>query len=444
MGHLGLVSASELGAVYNPVTQVLTLSASGEAQNLTYGFRFERLAWLGGLRFELLAWTGPIEPGKRPFTHSQDFTIPSIIITDPSNNVTFVTANDPKGKVVSIKWLGYKPPSAAGSEEALLSTFQDNKSSSGEKPAPPPQTFNVASPPTINVLFRDAFNIAEGISIGPEDGMNIIFDTHMLTLTKAYVANGMLEWTFNSLQTGDTQVVITKYSGPGALIMRKVYNVNIFVLDAVSSPAAAAPKAALLAASSNGNGASNGSNGLSKNGSSNGNGVVSSSSSSQPDSETTSFLGRVFEAQRIAQGALPSARLLRAQAAEPSLPGPPPAHFPDFRMLAHLDVLFVGDNNKYVTVRSIGWGQWAPPQVKDGPSVLGLRAFDLNSVKFDLEETGMGLHGAGFKVAPFWEVTLAEPFGNPEDGPYDPVYSFRMGDTRIVNVSAVTGKVVAS
>lgn len=439
MGFLGPVSASELGAVYNPVDQVLTLSAAGEVQNFTYGFTFNRVAWTGGLRFELWAWSGPIGEGKSSFSYSQKFTISNLPLIDPSNTVIIVTANNPTGKVVTINWTGLKPPTVPSGTTEVLSTLQGKLSGGDEKPAPP-QTIDLASPPTINTLFREPFNISERINPTPGSGLHVDFDSQILTLTEAGVDDGALYWTFNSLQTGQTQVITTTNSGPSDLVTRKVYNVKIFVLDAATSPSSAAPKSTTLVAASNGNGTNgNGTNGhsdvvVAANGNGNGNG-----SPAKPPHQILSFLGRVFEAQRIAQHVLPSARLLRVQANKPV--GGPVYPVTDPLLLSQLDVLFVGDGGKYVTVKSIGWGEWAWPEVKEGVPVLGLKVFDLTTIKVDIVQAAKSIRAGGNDMA-FWEATLAEPLGNPQDGPIQPLYSFRMVDTSIVAVNAVTGKVV--
>lgn len=406
--------ADELSAVYDPVKQVLTLAASGEVRLYTYGYSFMRMPFAGGLRFELMGWASPFSPITSRFSFSQSFDIPNLAITDPSKTVVIVTANYPQGQVVNIKFLGLEPPSAGNGNE-VLSTIQ-GKLSGGEKPALP-EVIDVATPLKINTLFKQPFNISEKISTALGATLHVDFDTQILSLTEAGVDDGSLHWTFNSVQTGDTQVITYSTAAFGAPIIRKVYSVKIFVLDAVTGGADTSSKAALLATS---------------NGASNGNGVSKSTNA------ILSFLGFVNIAQRIAQGVLPSARLLRVQATKPAGPVFP---VQDPLMLSQLDVLFVADNGQYVTLRSTGWGEFAPPVVSDGPVILGLQTFDLDSVKVDIVPAVKAIRATGNDKS-FWECTLAEPFGNPNDGPYQPMYTFRMIDTSLVSVNAVTGKVV--
>ncbi|KAJ4389603.1 hypothetical protein N0V93_007074 [Gnomoniopsis smithogilvyi] len=428
MGFRGLVPADKLGAVYDPAQQVLTLTACGEVQNYTYGFDFVRLPFTGGLLFELMGWSGPIGTGTSEYSHSQRFDIPGLAIADPSKTVIIITANHTKGTKVEIKFLGLKPSGTSNGNE-VLSNIQDKLSGVNEKPVLP-EIVDVATPATINTLFKEPFNISEKISAAPGATLHADFDSQILNLTEAGIDDGSLNWTFNSVQTGQTQVITYSTAGLNTPVIRKVYSVKIFVLDAATAAGPDASKAALLANTSrNGNGGI--SNGAS-NGISNGNKV------SDSVDQILSFLGRVFIAQRIARSVLPSARLLRVQATKPAGPVFP---VKDPLLLSQLDVLFVGDHNQYVTLHSTGWGEYAPPVVKLGPVITGLQTFDLEQVKVDIVAAVKAIRASGNDIA-FWECTLAEPFGNPNDGPYQPMYTFRMVDTSFVSVNAETGKVV--
>lgn len=417
MGFLGLVPFTNAGAVYDPGRQVLTVSAQGEAQKFTSGYFFKRVPWAGGLRFELYGWTGPIGPGTEPFEVSQPFNVPSLHISDPSNTIIVVGSNHPTGETFEIKWLGYNPPVGNGQ----VPPKSDNKLST-DTPQPP-QTLDVETPPTINTLYKEPFTIAERVSSGLGATLNMDFDPQFLMLTRAGIEGGDLVWTFNSLETGITQVVTYSTEGIGTPVIRKVYTVKVFVLDSAARQSSN---------SSQGNGVvstlavSNGQNG--KNG-----------ATTKP-SAILSFLGRVFEAQRIAQAALPSARLLRVQA---TLPRGPFYPVTDPLRLSQLNVLFVGDSGEYVTVKSTGWGEWALPVVRKGTPIVGLQTFAVEDCKVDITQADEAVRAeVGMKA--FFEVTLARPFGAPQYGPYNPLYSFQMIDTSIISVDAVTGKILGN
>lgn len=426
MGFKGPIAASELGAVYDPAKQVLTLSASGEVQNYTYGFKFERQPWIGGLRFELTGWSGPIGPGASKYSFSEDFSIPGLTVFDPKGTVIIVTSNHPDGEVIEIKFLGIPPPGVSNGSE-MLSTIS-GKLSGSERPAPP-QVIDVATPLTINTLFREPFKLSEKIPTGLGATLHVDFDTQFLTLTEAGVDDGGLNWTFNSVQTGDTQIITYSTAAFFDPIIRKVYSVKIFVLDAVTATNNPSKIASLV--SSNGNGDSNGAS----NGTTNGNGVTKPNTLILP----LPFLGRVFEAQVIVRGVLPSARLLRVTATNPCQPVYP--HIHPLGLPSQLEAMFVGDNGKYATIKSVGWGEWAPPVVRDGPGIVGLQTFDLDTVKVHLDQAVKAVR-AGGNDKDIYDFTLTDPFGNPANGPYQPMYSFHMEDDSYVSVNAVTGKVI--
>ncbi|KAK7715252.1 hypothetical protein SLS64_003950 [Diaporthe eres] len=415
MGFLGLVPFTNAGAVYNPGQQLLTVSAQGEAQKFTSGYFFKRVPWAGGLRFELYGWTGPVSQGTEPFEVSQQFNVPSLQISDPSNTIIVVGSNHPTGETFEIKWLGYNPPVGNGQSPPK----SENKVST-DTPQPP-QTLDAETPATINTLYKEPFTISERAFPGPGATLNMDFDPQFLMLTRAGIKGGDLVWTFNSLETGITQVVTYSTEGLGTPVIRKVYTVKVFVLDSAARQSGN---------SSQGNGVvsnlavANGQNG--KNGATTNPGAI------------LSFLGRVFEAQRIAQGVLPSARLLRVQA---TLPAGPVYPVTDPLRLSQLNVLFVGDSDEYVTVKSTGWGEWALPVVKKGTPIVGLQTFAVEDCKVDITQADEAVR-AEVGVKAFFEVTLARPFGAPQYGPYNPLYTFQMIDTSLISVDAVTGKIL--
>lgn len=417
MGFLGLAPFSNASGVYDPVQQVLTLSAEGEAQKYTSGYFFKQVPLLGGLRFELYGWTGPIGHGTEPFEVSQPFNIPNLRIGDPSNTFILVGSNHRTGETFEIKWLGLKPPTTNGKIPPKI----ENKPSTDTPQLP--QTLDAETPPVINTLYKEPFAISERAFPGHGATLNIDFDPQFLMLTRAGIEGGDLVWTFNSLETGITQVVTYSTEGLGRPVIRKVYTIKVFVLDSAARGSSN---------SSQGNGVvgdlavTNGQNG--KNGAATKPGAI------------LSFLGRVFEAQRLAQDALPSARLLRVQA---TLPRGPFYPVTDPLRLSQLNVLFVGNGGEYVTVRSTGWGEWAKPVVRKGTPIVGLQSFAVEDCKVDIVQADEAVR-AKVGMEAFFEVTLARPFGAPQDGPYNPLYTFQMIDTSMISVDAVTGKILGN
>jgi hypothetical protein len=109
--------------------------------------------------------------------------------------------------------------------------------------------------------------------------------------------------------------------------------------------------------------------------------------------------------------------------------------------LSQLDVLFVADGGEYVTVRSAGWGQWAPPVVRKGTPIVGLQTFAVEDCKVDITQADEAVR-VEVGMEAFFEVTLAKPLGNPQDDPYNPLYTFQMIDTTPASVDAVTGRII--
>ena len=226
MGILGFAPADDLAATYNPAEQVLELFARGEAPNFTYGFEFKRITWLGGLKFELLAWSGPHAPGTRKYEYSQSFNIANLKVADPEGSVDIVTSNHQSGQTVPIKWLG----SEAGN--MTLDPFLGSSPTSSEQKAATdaPKTFD-AEVVNVNALFKQIFTIQESTPASRSGSVQVQYSPFALTLQNATIEFENLIWTFNSLETGRTQVIVNIGSGFGGPAIRKVYNVNVFVLD---------------------------------------------------------------------------------------------------------------------------------------------------------------------------------------------------------------------
>ncbi len=220
MGFYGIIPASKLAATYNVKSQTLTLYAEGEVKEFTYGFSFRRVPFFGGLKFVLGAWTGPIGPKSQPYKFNEAFKIhlPSPVF--PSGNVTIVTANHPNGQVVPIHYLGLLQDTAGLT--AATATDADGSSNGTAKLTPGSKQ--------INVLFKEPFTITASARVPEFGSVDINFDTKMLTLVDASIENTNIVWTFNSLETGDTQIMVTTHGGIATFISVETYDVRIFVL----------------------------------------------------------------------------------------------------------------------------------------------------------------------------------------------------------------------
>jgi len=363
MGFRGLVPADELAASYNASLQVLTLYASGDAQRYTYGINFTRdLSALGNLRFELYGWTGPLGEGFEQYSCETPFTIQLPSPVTPCGEVIIVTHNYPDGKLIPIDGLQTRDKSLSVS-----------KSPSSSQPVK-----GLESGTQINALFREPFELKQAAEVPKFGSIDITFDPTFLTMTNAGIDDGNIVWTFNSLQTGNTQAVVTIHGGIATFIIRKTYDIRIFVLDAIPNPC----------------------------------------------DKILSYLGRVNIAVRIVQEKYPGAVLYEVDA---TLPRGDPSPTPNPLGLSQLRAVFRAPKNGTVIIRSTGWGEWAQPQFIPYP---WLECVVIPwPIEMDITDAAKILRKAGF-TDDFWNCTLRHPLG-PGGKPYDePYYIFLMAKSR--------------
>ena len=240
MGFLGLIPASHLAASYNVRTHKLTLYASGEVQDYTSGIAFHRLPLMGGLEFALEGWTGPLTDKKSKYTHSQDFDMPLPNPATPSGTVILVDANDPRGKVLPIRFLGGVVPPHIESAEKEKEKDNGVGVDGGEKSAvtsatavavavEEKQTVMVAAPQQQVVLdiLNHPFTIHEAAEVPKLGSVHVKFDSKFVRLENAGVENMDVVWTFVGKKVGRTQVVVTVAGGVAMFLMVKVHDVRI-------------------------------------------------------------------------------------------------------------------------------------------------------------------------------------------------------------------------
>ena len=398
MGFLGLAPADNLAATYNPAEQILKLFARGEAPNFTYGFEFKRLTWLGGLKFELLAWSGPHASGARKFDHSQSFNIANLKVVDPDGSVTIVTSNHQNGQDVPVQWLSFEPVNTT------LNPFRDSfpKSRNQSAMVGQPQTFD-AEVVTINALFKEKFTIQESTHTSPSGSVQVQYSPFALTLQSAAIEFKNLVWTFNSLETGRTQIVVNISPGFGGTSIRKVYDINVIVLEN-----------SLIA------------------------GDALSGTAKGPLRAILDFTGRVKIALAIVQRTAPEAQLLVVEA---TLPRGVVYPVKDPLRLSQLECVF-RTNSGTAIIRSTGWGEYGLPVFL--PYVrLGVSVINLEGIKVDILPAVDAIRAAGFDLA-FWSVTLNHPLVTPGQLQNEPYYSFHMVDGSYIFVGAKDGEVVVN
>ncbi|KAF8532916.1 hypothetical protein BDD12DRAFT_867840 [Trichophaea hybrida] len=380
MGFFGLEPADKLAASYEKATQTLTLYAEGTVPNFTSGITFNRAPWMGGLKFTLDGWTGPRGEGSRPYVHDQSFKFDLPSHAFPSGTVTIVTANHPNGKIVQIDWL-----------EQLQQSLSDDQ----PKPSPPsnkqltpdlnPQPLSpgnteqhiISDPTHITALFKLPFEIQASDEVPRHGEVDIIFDPQYLVMTTAGIKDKDIVWTFNSLQTGNTQVIVITTGGIATFIKREVYDINIVVLE----PKSSGPQGGAI----------------------------------------LSFLGRVNIADRIVTKQYPDAKLNVVEATLPvgASATTNPLH------LSQLRAIFLTGNNGTVIIKSTGWGSWGPPEFIKEPLIgSGVVPWP---VKMDIVVAVQVMQKAGY-TGNFLSCSLRHPLG-PSGKPFDePYYIFQMED----------------
>ena len=396
MGFLGFAPADDLAATYNPAEQVLTLFARGEAPNFTYGFEFKRITCLGGLKFELLAWSGPHAPGTRKYEYSQIFNIANLKVFDPEGSVDVVTANHQSGQIVPVEWLGFEPGNM------ILNPFlgSSQRSSEHQSATDALETFD-AEVVNINALFKEKFTIQESTPTTRSGSVQVQYSPFALTLQNASIESENIVWTFNSIETGRTQVVVNIGSGFGSPAIRKVYNINVLVLDN-----------SLIA------------------------GDALSGTAKGPLHAILDFAGRVKIALAIVQRTAPEAELLVVEA---TLPRGVVDPVRDPLRLSQLECVFK-TNSGTAIIRSTGWGEYAPP-IFLPYSRLGVSVINLEDITVDIVPATDAIRAAGIDLA-FWSVELGHPLVAPGQLHDEPYYIFHMIDGSYVFVGAEHKEVI--
>lgn len=373
MGFLGVIPASKLAAVYDIDTQTLTLTAEGTIMEATYGYQFERIPWIGGLKFRLQAWSGPLTGKTAAYDFSQSF---QLSLLPYIRDVIIVDASNPTGVAVKIKFTGCIDPQIVGTDGAQAETV----TASAEKEIP-------ASPQdVINVLYKEPFTIKRQAETPKFGSIDLQFDPSFLELVTAGIDDGNIVWKFNSLQTGNTQVIVTLHGGIAQLVQRTVYEVRIFFLPLEPGPVI-----------------------INTNGGLEGN--------VNPDA-ILGYLGRVEIARRKVMEKYPKAFLYNVQASTTQRDGVTSPY-----LLTQMRVMFRVEKGT-VTINSTGYGSFGPIVFKEG-ILLGNANIDW-PVGMDAPEADAILKKSG-ETGPYSTLALVEPL---YPGMMEPYYVFGMVDGR--------------
>jgi hypothetical protein len=447
MGFFGHIPATDLKARYNRVSKQLILFASGDAVSYTSAISFERVQMLNGLKFALNGWVGPITDAKQPYDYNQSFSIelPNLQIF-PTNTVIFVTSNYPEGKVVDIDYFFGEPLPA----DAATTTNGTTTESPLDKPLPDDFKPRIDIPTnpdgtavglgttnkSLTKLFKIPFPITTSSKVpGPLGNITINFDKTHLQLTDSSLAANELTWTFNSLETGHTQIIVRTLGGGGTEIDNKtIYDVCVELPHGVGPvkppivPQNGTTKPATTQAA-----------------------ITEPSGAKDPHPVDDLIHPRIpiplpwltFAniGTKLLEAAYPlGVQLLEIQAV-PLVPGPVtgPFQLAQMKIVARVAVEKASDNDvsHYTAIlTSIGWGEFGSIEISVEPW-LGDVVIEW-PIKLDLLEAFGLMQAAGF-TDPIEAMTLRQPLYS---GLKEPYYIFSFPDGKFVAVGVEDSKVV--
>ncbi|KAI9856324.1 MAG: hypothetical protein M1813_009160 [Trichoglossum hirsutum] len=229
MGFLVPIPADKLAALYDTKNRALILTASGNKRDITSSIFFKRLPLPGGLKFELEGWVGPITGETSPYTHQQAFPMQLPNRVFPSGYVIIIDANNPEGVQVPIRYTGLlgadakdAAPQSQGTAQTPAPTTASADNSDNIQTIVPGEV-------NINVLYKESFDIKEAAAVPSHGRVTVTFDPKFLELQDASIQDKDIVWTFNSLQTGRTQVIVNIEGGIAQFHITKVYDIFVFL-----------------------------------------------------------------------------------------------------------------------------------------------------------------------------------------------------------------------
>jgi hypothetical protein len=193
-------------------------------------------------------------------------TLPSIITF--GREITIATADYPKGKVITVNWLGYSEDESASAPCVGELSISDDKA-----PQQPPVTIN--GPNEMVVIYGEPFDIKAAAESNRYARVTVKYDRNYLLMTNAANEDGLIIWTFDPISIGWTQVIATTIPAPPRIGI----NQAIYTIEILDREVATIPKC-----------------------------ITDGSEPGAPD-DYLSFLGRVFLATRLVRLTWPDAEL---------------------------------------------------------------------------------------------------------------------------------------
>ncbi|KAF4450451.1 hypothetical protein F53441_6450 [Fusarium austroafricanum] len=242
--HLQLIPAESVTANYDNEAGILLLKASGKQVDFTRDIHFFRKPFSGGLLFDLQGQVGPVILRESLYEVTNGFNIALPSPTNPSNNVVI----DTEGK----RWV---IPIHYNNESS-----QQAQATNGKAQSDLPETKEIPGDDKIVVYDQTPFIISQIDSFSGKGGsINVDFDRTYVELINAGITEGKIEWTFNALLSGNTEVVVYVGQENPSFVYRIVYDVRI-ILPGPGESAAPRTKVSFSVNSvSKANGSTNGS-----------------------------------------------------------------------------------------------------------------------------------------------------------------------------------------
>lgn len=358
MGFFGTVSAKSLGVIYDSTKRQLVLSAKGDAEEITTNIHFQRLPWLGGLKFRLVGWSGPLTGKTHTYSVNDRFDIDLRSGSVPFKSVIVVDANNLEGKVVEIHYL-----SARRHRGLFKHLIEVSKLEKAMRDDSEPNVL-IGENEKLNVLYKQAFTVKAQADAPKQGSLTIDFDPTFLNLQTAGIVGPNLVWTFNSLQLGSTQVIVTNSSINPPYIATQIYDVRVILLDS------------------------------------------SISAATDFEDSPSSYLSFLKIAVYQVREKYPNANLVLAE----SSAIPPSTYVNSFNLLKHFAAVF-NTGQGHVTVDSTEWGTWSSPAYSSGPW-LSERVIDLEKITLEPTEADDLVKAAGWTLK-FNRAHLSAPLTAP-------------------------------
>ncbi|KXH46445.1 hypothetical protein CNYM01_08475 [Colletotrichum nymphaeae SA-01] len=406
LSHFSPVPVSAVSALYDNDNKILYLKAQGNALNITTDIQIVRLQRFGGLLFQVVGWVGPISEGTRPYTVSNTFAIDLPSRVFPSGSVV-VKGADNKQLTVKIE-----PLLKDGGNNAKLQT-----SSNAQADFEIPDVKLIPPQEPIITKLGQGFTVRQNDQFKGQGGsVDIFFNSAFVKLTNASIVENQIEWTFDTLQTGNSQVIVSVSQQNPPFSYRVVRNV---IIKPAASTEALKPLALFSV------------NDASKATQDNTEAEIAKSGNKDSNIVIPSWDVAVNIGLQAIQKQFPSAKFQTATGRSPTGAGVEQPY-----ELSLVTVVARIDNDKIATVSTDGFLSFGP--VHTAKALIGVETFNW-PVKVNSNDVFSIARKAGFRE-PVNNIALSKPASGPSLE--QPLYTLTLGDLS-VQIGATDGKILS-